>query len=74
MGVLGVAKLGATFVTGWRVLESDGEVLEPINLESFLDDPEDGMRLEVDYDFVENVFSICMVGPMVMLTPCEPVR
>ncbi|MEE2838337.1 MAG: hypothetical protein VYD51_05810 [Bacteroidota bacterium] len=29
---------------GW-VLESGGEVLEPINLESFLDAPEDGMRL-----------------------------
>ena len=58
---------------GW-VLESGGEVLEPINLESFLDDPEDGMRLEVDYDVAENVFSICMVGPMVVLTSCEPVR
>jgi len=58
---------------GW-VLESDGEVLEPINLESFLDDPEDGMRLEVDYDVAENLFSICMVGPMVVLTSCEPVR
>jgi len=58
---------------GW-VLESGGEVLEPINLESFLDAPEDGMRLEVEYDFAENVFSICMVGPMVVLTSCEPVR
>ncbi len=58
---------------GW-VLESGGEVLEPINLESFLDDPEDGMRLEVEYDFAENMFSICMVGPMVVLTSCEPVR
>ena len=58
---------------GW-VLESDGEVLEPINLESFLNDPEDGMRLEVEYDLAENVFSICMVGPMVVLTSCEPVR
>ena len=56
------------------VLESGGEVLEPINLESFLDDPEDGMRLEVEYDFAENMFSICMVGPMVVLTSCEPVR
>ena len=58
---------------GW-VLESGGEVLEPINLESFLDAPEDGIRLEVEYDLAENVFSICMVGPMVVLTSCEPVR
>ena len=26
------------------------------------------MRLEVEYDLAENVFSICMVGPMVVLT------
>ena len=58
---------------GW-VLESGGEVLELINLESFLDVPEDGMRLEVEYDYAENMFSICMVGPMVVLTSCEPVR
>ena len=58
---------------GW-VLESGGEVLEPTNLESFLDAPEDGMWLEVDCDLAENVFSICMVGPMVVLTSCEPVR
>ena len=55
-------------------MKSGDEVLEPINLESFLDDPKDGMRLEVEYDFAENVFSICMVGPMVVLTSCEPVR
>ena len=58
---------------GW-VLVSNGEVLEPTNLDAFLDAPEDGMRLEVDYDLAENVFSICMVGPMVVLTSCEPVR
>ena len=56
------------------VLESGGDVLEPINLDSFLDAPEDGMRLEVDYDLAGDVFSICMVGPMVVLTSCEPVR
>ena len=48
--------------------------MEPINLEDFLDAPEDGMRLEVECDVAENVFSICMVGPMVVLTSCEPVR
>lgn len=58
---------------GW-VLESGGEVLEPLNLEDFLDAPEDGMRLEVECDVAENVFSICMVGPMVVLTSCELVR
>ena len=56
------------------VLESGGDVLEPINLDSFLEAPEEGLRLEVEYDLAENVFSICMVGPMVVLTSCEPVR
>ena len=48
--------------------------MEPLNLEDFLDAPEDGMRLEVECDVAENVFSICMVGPMVVLTSCELVR
>lgn len=48
--MLGVAELGATLVSVLRVLKSGGDVLEPINLESFLDAPEDGMRLEVEYD------------------------
>lgn len=72
--MLGVAELGATLVSVLRVLKSGGDVLEPINLEFLLDAPEDGMRLEVEYDLAENVFSICMVGPMVVLTSCEPVR
>jgi hypothetical protein len=42
-----------------------GEVLEPTNLNGFDITPVDGMKVWVKYHEVQNVMSICMVGPIV---------
>ena len=54
---------------GW-VLESGGEVLEPTNLESFLDAPEDGMRLEVEFDWQR----MCSAFAWSVRWSCSPLR
>jgi hypothetical protein len=43
----------------------NGEVLEPTNLNDFNFTPTDGMKVWVKYHELQNVMSICMVGPIV---------
>lgn len=42
-----------------------GEVLEPTNLNGFNITPTDGMKVWVKYHELQDVMSICMVGPIV---------
>lgn len=42
-----------------------GEVLEPTNLNGFNITPSDGMKVWVKYHELQDVMSICMVGPIV---------
>ena len=56
---------------GWVIEADEGAVLEPLNLDEFISDPDPGMRLAVEYQEEGDYFSICMVGPMVTLLACE---
>lgn len=50
---------------GMVIKLQSGEVLEPTNLNGFDITPEDGMKVWVKYHELQNVMSICMVGPIV---------
>ena len=56
---------------GWVIEADEGAVLEPMNLDEFISDPDPGMRLRVEYQEESSYFSICMVGPIVTLLACE---
>ena len=56
---------------GWVIEADEGAVLEPLNLDEFIPDPNPGMRLAIEYQEASGYFSICMVGPIVTLMACE---
>ena len=58
---------------GWVIEADEGAVLEPLNLDEFISDPDPGMRLRVEYEEESGYFSICMVGPIVTLLACESI-
>lgn len=55
---------------GWVIEVDEGDVLEPMNLGEFIDNPASDMRLLIEYTEESGYASICMVGPIVRLTAC----
>ena len=55
---------------GWVIELDEGDVLEPINLGEFIDNPATDMRLLIEYTEESEYVSICMVGQIVRLTAC----
>ena len=58
---------------GWVIEVDEGDVLEPMNLGEFIDNPASDMRLLIEYTEESGYASICMVGPIVHLTACAVV-
>lgn len=55
----------------WMIELNNGEVIEPVNLDEFLSQPEDGMKLCITYNDDIEMASICMVGKVVSLLSLE---
>ena len=55
----------------WVIELDNGEVVEPRNVEDFIAEPVSQMRLLVEYTVEPDWVSICMLGPVVMLTTCD---
>jgi len=50
---------------GWVIELSDGERLEPTNLDQFVTSPSPNQRVCLKYELQPDLGSICMVGPFV---------
>lgn len=53
---------------GWIIELADGSRLEPINLEDFEVNLEDGTQVCIEYKEQADLASICMVGPIIEIT------
>jgi hypothetical protein len=52
---------------GWVIKLENGEVLEPANLGSFAIELIEGKKVWITYTEMQDVASICMVGPIVTI-------
>jgi hypothetical protein len=55
----------------WVLELQDGQRLEPVNLHEFDVPLRDNLPVRITYSVEEDMFSICMVGPMVNLQCIE---
>jgi len=58
---------------GLNIRLDNGTILEPTNIDDFPLIKVDSQRIQFTYQEVDNMASICMVGPMVKITCAEAI-
>ena len=55
----------------WIIELENGQKIEPVNLESFVSNPKDGMKIRLSYNDEIESASICMVGKVAQINCLE---
>lgn len=58
---------------GFNIRLDNGTILEPTNIDDYPRIKVDNQRIQFTYQEVDNMASICMVGPMVKITCAEAI-
>ncbi|HMQ06927.1 MAG TPA: hypothetical protein PKC30_06465 [Saprospiraceae bacterium] len=56
----------------WLLKTGDDSVVHPINLDSFIHEPQHGKKYHALWESADDMFSICMAGELVRLTCISP--